>query len=434
MIIALAYVLIERTRSDFYRSSALVSELVAGQEVIISDQLKSLAHAETAAALGRATQMLAHDVRSPLSRVRALIDAVRATPDGQGKVLLVESCLPDIDASLISVNAMVADVMDVSARRELNRVSCEAVALLQLALRDALLVRRPSTFDLNCDFQHVFCIDADPVRLQRALHNVLVNALEASGDGARITLSTFQSGPNRVEIVIRNQGSFLTENACMSVFDLFYTSGKPNGTGLGLAIVKKIVGEHGGVVVCRSFKNEEAPEGWVEFSFTLPAHEVASTIRHLTIDSTVSARAEMLSVRTESNRVTTNVRPTVAVLDDSVTFRAAWKVTLARDSHVHVFSHPDAFWQYVEVDPEFLAKLDIIVTDLHFSEGLIGDAAGQSFAADLRRRGFLSPIIVCTNDREFVAQHDERMIVLHDKAPLSWAALVHAISEMNHRG
>jgi nitrogen fixation/metabolism regulation signal transduction histidine kinase len=93
-------------------------------------------------------------------------------------------------------------------------------------------------------------IEADPVRLRQVMHNLIKNALEASGEHGCVVVSSRvgeEEGNGFVEIVVSDNGPGFDSELIGQVFEPYVTN-KTKGTGLGLAIVKRIVAEHGGLV------------------------------------------------------------------------------------------------------------------------------------------------------------------------------------------
>jgi two-component system sensor histidine kinase HydH len=85
------------------------------------------------------------------------------------------------------------------------------------------------------------------------ISNLLVNALEASGEGGtiRIDLSHPPGQPDYVELSVADQGHGVPKDKLDKIFQPFFTT-RARGTGLGLAIVKRRLDEIGGSIECQS--------------------------------------------------------------------------------------------------------------------------------------------------------------------------------------
>ena len=112
-------------------------------------------------------------------------------------------------------------------------------------------------------------ITGDPRRLDRALINLLTNAIKFTPDGGRVTVSTRRAG-DRVRIEVADTGIGIPLEDQAKVFDRFFRSSSAAhlavpGTGLGLAITKMIVEGHGGQIEVSS-----TPGEGTRFILTLP--------------------------------------------------------------------------------------------------------------------------------------------------------------------
>jgi signal transduction histidine kinase len=115
-------------------------------------------------------------------------------------------------------------------------------------------------------------VHADVGLVERALENLLRNAIQHSPEGSSITLAFRRSEPGEVETWVSDAGPGIAAEDLPHIFERFYRARKTDaprrdGHGLGLAIVKRIVELHGGTVRAR---NEHG--GGATFRFTLPAH------------------------------------------------------------------------------------------------------------------------------------------------------------------
>ena len=137
--------------------------------------------------------------------------------------------------------------------------------------------------------------------MQKALYQLLVNAIKFTPDGGKVTIST-RSGiiddeiPG-VEIMVRDTGIGLDAEHHDLVFEKFYQVGsvaihssgkttfKGGGSGLGLAIVRGVARAHGGKVWVESSGHDEINYPGSTFYLQLPIKPIGAPIASSTITS-----------------------------------------------------------------------------------------------------------------------------------------------------
>ena len=90
-------------------------------------------------------------------------------------------------------------------------------------------------------------------QLQRALINILQNAISYTPSGGSVSVSARPLGGEKVELKFQDTGVGIDPSDLPHIFDRFYRADKARtretgGTGLGLAIVREIVARHHGTV------------------------------------------------------------------------------------------------------------------------------------------------------------------------------------------
>lgn len=106
--------------------------------------------------------------------------------------------------------------------------------------------------------------EVDPPLLQRAIENLIGNALRHSG--GRIRVDVADGDGDRIQITVSDRGDGIPEELLGSVFDPFVQSREDGGTaGLGLSLTRALVRAHGGDVTATN-----QSEGGAAFTITLP--------------------------------------------------------------------------------------------------------------------------------------------------------------------
>lgn len=152
---------------------------------------------------------------------------------------------------------------------------------LATAIDEALALLRPMLVDrgievrVTCDTAGTL-VSADAVQIEQVLVNLLRNSVDALATVKQAPGCidiTFVPHPNKVEVVVRDNGPGLDPAHETMLFNVF-ESQKLDGMGMGLAISRSIILAHGGQLWA-----EPATAGGAAFHFTLPidAHEARAT-------------------------------------------------------------------------------------------------------------------------------------------------------------
>jgi signal transduction histidine kinase len=107
----------------------------------------------------------------------------------------------------------------------------------------------------------------DPKLLQRAVRNILDNALRAAGaGGGHVLVRVGQDDQNggSARIAVLDDGPGVRPENLPRIFDPYFST-HDTGTGLGLPIARRVVEEHGGSITARN-----RVEGGLEVAITLP--------------------------------------------------------------------------------------------------------------------------------------------------------------------
>jgi len=194
---------------------------------------------------------IAHDLRTPLGRVRAKLDqALRSRDDSGALPLAVGEVIGDID-DLVGVFQKILDIAEVesgSRRHSLGAVVLGEVVTDLVELYDALADEKGVA--LNGRIQGTPIAWGDRDLLAMAVSNLLDNALKYAGEGAAITISAEDLG-DRVRLSVADDGPGIPaaqRQAVLKRFVRLEPSRHLPGNGLGLSMVAAIAGIHDGLL------------------------------------------------------------------------------------------------------------------------------------------------------------------------------------------
>ncbi|WP_339560697.1 ATP-binding protein [Pseudomonas sp. EA_65y_Pfl1_P113] len=217
-----------------------------GQLVLLNDLTETrhlqdqLARHERLSSLGRMVASLAHQIRTPLSA--ALIYASHLT-DEQLPAATHQRFAGRLKERLHELEHQVRDML-VFARGELPLTDRITPAELMQALQAAAATHiQDVQVRWQCD-SHLGELLCNRDTLVGSLLNLIENATQASGPGARFKVHLYSRGQT-LRLCISDSGSGIEPAVLQRLGEPFFTT-KTNGTGLGLTVVKAVARAHQG--------------------------------------------------------------------------------------------------------------------------------------------------------------------------------------------
>jgi signal transduction histidine kinase len=231
----------------------MVSELEHGRQQAVE--------AERLHAFRESARRVAHEIKNPLTPIRFALARLR----GHAPAALQE----DVD-----VIAMESERLDRMAKSfaEFGRLPegpASEVDIGELVRYTARSSVPPGiALDLHIDdnLPHIFGHNG---ALAGALSNVLFNAVDASPENGRITVTARLvkvGGRDAVKVSVADNGKGIAPETLETIWEPYVTN-KPGGTGLGLAIARQAVWAHDGTVTATSALGKGT-----EIQFTIPAN------------------------------------------------------------------------------------------------------------------------------------------------------------------
>ncbi len=219
------------------------------------------------------TAAVSHDLRTPLTSIRAMIEAL-----DDGIVTdphTVHRYYATISNQVGNLSSLINDLFELS-QLETGQVKLQKTPVnLNDLLSDVLESLQPQAKAGQILLEGTFrenlpLIQAELMKIQRVLYNLVQNAIRHTPPDGSITLTTNLTPQGGVQVDIVDTGDGIAPEDIPHIFDQFFRGEKSRsretgGAGLGLAIAKRIVEAHQGTIWVESQLEQGS-----RFSFVLP--------------------------------------------------------------------------------------------------------------------------------------------------------------------
>jgi two-component system, OmpR family, phosphate regulon sensor histidine kinase PhoR len=191
---------------------------------------------------------ISHDLRSPLTAILGYVELI----DRVGEVSAQQKeFIRRVQLSVHSITALINDLLDlgrIEAGFDTQKEIVHLGTIINYAIEGLRNRAGSKSQELIMEMPELLQpVLGNPVRLRQMITHLLINAINYSGEGARINLSG-QAEAGQVILQIKDSGPGIPPADLPYIFDKFYrASNTPSdipGSGLGLAIVKSIVDDH----------------------------------------------------------------------------------------------------------------------------------------------------------------------------------------------
>jgi signal transduction histidine kinase len=220
---------------------------------------------------------LAHELRNPLAPIR---HAAKLSKNKDATKAELEWSHDVVDRQVGHMARLLDDLLDVSritgGKLEMRKERLALNEILMAAVETVRPLIEARGHRLTTDLPKInVLIDADPVRFEQILSNLLTNSAKYTDRGGLIHIQvTLADGT--VQIVVRDNGIGISPELLPHLFDMFSQATpaidrSEGGLGIGLSLVRGLVLLHGGTVEARS---QGIGQG-SEFIITFPVASVA---------------------------------------------------------------------------------------------------------------------------------------------------------------
>lgn len=199
-------------------------------------------------------QDLSHELRSPLARLQLILHLAQRSSDADEAAAYFAQAEQEIER----LDRMTGEMLALSRLEGgipgMRRERLELAGLLHACVQRATLEAQARQLTLQLQAPAPLAVVGIPLLLERALDNLIANAIKFSPPGGAVQLS-LQAVSGDAEISVRDHGPGVPEAERESLFRPFFrgsNAARADGHGVGLAIVQRVVQVHGGEIHARN--------------------------------------------------------------------------------------------------------------------------------------------------------------------------------------
>jgi two-component system, OmpR family, sensor kinase len=232
------------------------SDELARLVTTLNEMLDRIEH--SFAAQRRFTADASHELRSPLSRLRAELEITLRRPREAAEYeRVLRSCLDEVERlGRLTEELLTLARLDAGESKDDSRVVAGVNAVTDATLQHLASTAENRGVRLIRRLGYEVHVNVAPSFLALVVGNLVDNALKFSPPGTEVTVTTARRNGDAI-LTVSDSGPGIPADEVSRVFDRFYrgrTAGSPDaeGVGLGLAIVRSVVEAHGGLVAVES--------------------------------------------------------------------------------------------------------------------------------------------------------------------------------------
>ncbi|RDJ31185.1 MAG: sensor histidine kinase [Crenarchaeota archaeon] len=208
---------------------------------IIEEQSQDYEIVERFSHLGEISAKMAHDIRNPLTVLKAHVDLMRLRYSKNEDLIMLKS-LESMEKAVQSIVGQVNDVLGFLKDNPPEISKHDVLELIKKAIAD-LVIQPTVTIELPKNSCTVLCDETKTISI---FSNIVLNAIQAIGEEGEIKIFVTEVD-KQCFVDIQDSGPGIPESDLENIFEALYTT-KENGTGLGLSRCKQVLNNQGGSI------------------------------------------------------------------------------------------------------------------------------------------------------------------------------------------
>jgi signal transduction histidine kinase len=226
-------------------------------EAEIKEKTHKLVQVERLSAIGELSSRLAHDLRNPLSVIKATVQLIKHADSSLDD--LTKKRISLIEGAIFRMTHQIDGVLDYVKSTPLKKKPSSLNEIIMSSIQTLMV---PPNITLNVPKAEITLL-CDPQKMEVVFANLVLNAIQAIGSEKGVINIRTKKQQDVVVIRVEDSGPGISPSIINKIFDPLFTT-KEEGTGLGLASCKNIVEQHKGRITVDTDPTT--------FSITLPLY------------------------------------------------------------------------------------------------------------------------------------------------------------------
>jgi len=204
--------------------------------------------------------IMSHELRNPLNVILGYAELLLRMDEIKGAPHL-KRMADAVKRNAVAQSKLIRDLLDLSRLRsgklELNRETVSPVTSIENAIETVRLDAQAKEISIDVvSPDDILFVQADPVRLEQIIWNLLNNSVKFTPQGGRITVR-LEEDRHEIVLTVSDTGLGIDSSFLPHIFEIFRqadagTNRSQAGMGIGLAVVQQLVELHGGSVSASS--------------------------------------------------------------------------------------------------------------------------------------------------------------------------------------
>jgi heavy metal sensor kinase len=203
---------------------------------------------------------IAHDLRSPLTRIRGLAEVTLTSGAGPEEYAqMAADTIEECDRLLVMINTMLTIARTEAGVENLQSEIIDFSTLVQRACELFQVPAEDKKIRIEPHLSAGIQVQGDAGMLQRMVANLIDNAVCYTDPGGRVDVTLGQDAAGGVSLTVADTGMGIAPEAQALVFDRFYRGDRSRsrgGFGLGLSLARAIARAHGGDITLQSARGQ----------------------------------------------------------------------------------------------------------------------------------------------------------------------------------